>query len=164
MKYIRQASGIGIWTHDLLSTRVLHTISTRLVTSHMLQLNQKYEYCCYHLSVSYPFADNLMIWTKKCFLRSLLERISREKSLSRTMAILFYDLHFQFKRQLTLALLPTVNGWTSLHWRGLENLFCWNAIQLVFLPPIVPLSGKRVVYCCYVNLCLCLWPYLLNFA
>ena len=33
-----------------------------------------------------------------------------------------------------------------------KTFFCWHAIQLVFLPPIVPLRGKRVVYCCYVNL------------
>ena len=33
-----------------------------------------------------------------------------------------------------------------------DNFFCSHAIQLVFLPPIVPLRGKRMVYCCYVNL------------
>ena len=32
------------------------------------------------------------------------------------------------------------------------NCFCWHAIQLVFLPHIVPLRGKRLVYCCFVNL------------
>ena len=34
----------------------------------------------------------------------------------------------------------------------LFKFFCWHAIQLVFLSPIVPLRGKRVVYCCHINL------------
>ena len=35
---------------------------------------------------------------------------------------------------------------------SLNFLFCWHAIQPVFLPSIVPFRGKRVVYCCYINL------------
>ena len=30
-----------------------------------------------------------------------------------------------------------------------RNFFCWQAIQLVFLPPRSHWGGKRVVYCCF---------------
>ena len=30
--------------------------------------------------------------------------------------------------------------------------FFWHAIQLVFLPPLIPSRGSRVVYCCFVTL------------
>ena len=55
-----------------------------------------------------------------------------------------YTKVYSFKRSAYLGYILDLSS-------ELLIVFCWHAVQLVFLPPIVPLRGKRVVYCCYVN-------------
>ena len=85
------------------------------------------------------------------FLQKIFNNIHNRSSLfsgNKTLSTLMFKNANQGDKHPTDQLCTLVYSW------GSDDVFfcCWHAIQLVFLPSIVPLRRKMVVYCCYVNL------------